>query len=68
MPDTMQMILNPSEWIGMKKIDKTLHCAVNLYMFMEGISPKKIHEEMVDTSGDNTPYSMAKKWAAEFKW
>ncbi|XP_076049729.1 protein GVQW3-like [Oratosquilla oratoria] len=49
-------------------MDKIGYQAVLLYLHIKGLTPKEIHKDMVATLQDNTPsYSMAKKWAADFK-
>lgn len=38
------------------------------YLVLKGLSPKKIHEELVNTLGKDAPsYTMVKKWSALFK-
>ena len=50
------------------KIDKTEARAVIKYLQKKGMTPKEIHEDMVQTLDDDSPsYSTIKKWAAEFK-
>ena len=43
-------------------MDKVGHYAVIHYLDLKGLTPKKIHEDMVVTLGENAlSYSMAKK-------
>ena len=43
------------------------HRAVNRYLGLKRITPKKIHEDVLVTLGEDAPsYSMVKRWAAEF--
>ena len=38
------------------------------YLDLKGLTPKKIHEDMVVTLGENvTSHNVVKKWEAEFK-
>ena len=49
-------------------MDNISHRAVIRYLGLKGLSPKKIHENMEVTIGDDAlSYSMMKKWAADFK-
>ena len=49
-------------------MEETEKRAVIKYLLKKGMSPKEIHEDMVDTLGDDSPaYSTVKKWVAEFK-
>ena len=49
-------------------MDKVAHRAVIHYLGLKGLTPKKVHEDMVATLGEDAPsYSTVKKWAAEFK-
>jgi histone-lysine N-methyltransferase SETMAR len=48
-------------------MEKTELRAVIKYLHLKKMSPKEIHEDMVNTLGDSAPsYSMVKKWSAEF--
>ena len=49
-------------------MDVISHREVIRYLGLEGLTPKKIHENIVVTLEEDVPsYSMVKKWAAEFK-
>jgi len=49
----------------MEKIEKP---AVIKYLFIKGMSTKKIYDDMFVTFGDDGPsYSAVKNWVAEFK-
>ena len=49
-------------------MDKFEKCAVINYLFLKGMSGKAIHDDMLDTLGDNAlVYSVVKGWLAEFK-
>ena len=38
------------------------------YLYLKGMSPKEIYDDMLETLGEDVPsYSTVKKWAAEFK-
>ena len=37
------------------------------YFCKKGIPPKEIHENFMETLGNESPYITVKKWAAEFK-
>ncbi len=51
-----------------EKMDNISLRAVIRYLGLKGLSPKEVHEDMVETLGEGAPsYSMVKKWAAEFK-
>ena len=41
--------------------------AVIKYFCKKGIPPKGIHEDFIETLGNESPYITVKKWAAEFK-
>ena len=41
--------------------------AVIKYLCKKGMTLKEIREDFVKTLGNESPYSMVKKWAAEFK-
>ena len=49
-------------------MEKVRFRAVIDYLQKKGLAPKAIHEDLVNTYGENAPsYPMIKKWAAEFK-
>ena len=49
-------------------MDKKEARSVIKHLQKKGMSPKEIHEDMVQTLGEDSPsYSTIKKWAAEFK-
>ena len=41
--------------------------AVIKYFCKKGMSPKEIHDNFIKSLGDESSYSMVKKWAAEFR-
>ena len=50
------------------KMEKLEIRAVTKYFCKQGMPPKEIHEEFMETLGKESPsYSTVKKWAAEFK-
>ena len=49
-------------------MDKIWPCGVIKYLQEKGLTPTKIHADMVDALGDDaTSLSTVQKWAAEFK-
>ena len=48
-------------------MDKVEVRAVIKHFCKKGMSPKKIHDDFIKTFGDESPYSMMKKWAPEFR-
>lgn len=49
-------------------MDKRETRAVIKYLQKKGMTPKEIHEDMVQTLAEDSPsYATVKKWAAEFK-
>ena len=50
------------------KIEKLEIRAAIKYFYKKGMPPKEIHEDFMETLGQESPsYSTVKKWAAEFK-
>ncbi|XP_026314672.1 histone-lysine N-methyltransferase SETMAR-like [Hyposmocoma kahamanoa] len=49
-------------------MDKIEHRAVIKYLYLKGLTPKAIHEDMSATLGESAPsYATIKNWVAEFK-
>ena len=50
-------------------MDKAEARAVIKYLQKKGMTPKEIHEDMVQILAEDSPsYETVKKWAAELKW
>ena len=49
------------------KMEKFEMRAIIKYFCKNGMPPKEIHEDFMETLGKEYPYSTEKKWAAEFK-
>lgn len=49
-------------------MDNVANRSVIRYLCLKGLTPKEVHDDMVETLGAEAPsYSTVKKWAAEFK-